>query len=401
MRLNYRDEIDIKTAPILTNIENAPFLNLTDNYVKSEVICNHLVKSVIYDTMFQRMCADRAAISKTNEPPRKEDKLRTEAGAAVGEFSEKIFSTLRDLRFPELATTLPVIERLLRSKPASEILTTLDAIRQEAFPNGFRPHDPVVRDICRLLIPSLFGPGSSVEGIKNLDGLEGQHLIFIGNHLSAATVHLLDTVLVNECRDDIADSLTAISGFKPFQDRFQSAMSLCFGTIKVPQNYYLQSAGQKLSPREIAKEGSRVIDIAHERLDNGDNLLIFAEGLRSRSGQMQRLLTAVNRYFDHPNMVIVPFGHWGDDAVLPIDAKFFTQADVHFRFGQPIHAQRLRELATSPRKNQHVMDAIGFSIAELLPPERQGFYALSQTQPELQEARQLLTNARGRLAYIA
>jgi 1-acyl-sn-glycerol-3-phosphate acyltransferase len=128
-----------------------------------------------------------------------------------------------------------------------------------------------------------------------------------------------------------------------------------------------------MNPRDVARAARRVIEIAHERLRLGEALLVFAEGTRSRSGEMQRLLPGVARYLDGPGTWILPVGIAGSEALFPMDEGSLNPVPIEVRIGAPIRADALRERTRGNRPR--IMDAIGLSIAALLPPEYRGAYA--------------------------
>jgi hypothetical protein len=70
---------------------------------------------------------------------------------------------------------------------------------------------------------------------------------------------------------------------------------------------------------------------------------------------------------------IVPAGITGSDALFPVGDVRVQPASIVLRLGQPIDADAL--LAAADAERRLVTDAIGLSIASLLPPEQRGEYA--------------------------
>jgi 1-acyl-sn-glycerol-3-phosphate acyltransferase len=103
-----------------------------------------------------------------------------------------------------------------------------------------------------------------------------------------------------------------------------------------------------------------------------DALLVFAEGTRSRSGEMQRLRPGVARYLTAPGTWVLPVGIAGSEALFPIDEGSLNPVRIEVRIGAPIGAGALREQHHNNR--QRVMDTIGRAIAALLPPRYRGAY---------------------------
>ena len=118
-----------------------------------------------------------------------------------------------------------------------------------------------------------------------------------------------------------------------------------------------------MDPREVARAARRSIDIAHERLRLGDALLVFAEGTRSRTHEMQPMLAGVTRYLEVPGTLVLPVGIVGTEALFPIGEDTLHPVRVEVRVGRPIDAQQLRERCGGDR--QAMMDEVGRAVAAL------------------------------------
>src|SRR5260370_42626938 len=114
-----------------------------------------------------------------------------------------------------------------------------------------------------------------------------------------------------------------------------------------------------MNPGDVAVAARRVIEIAHERLQLGEALLIFAEGTRSRTGEMQPLLPGVARSLDCPGTWILPVGLAGSEALFPIDEDLLNPVRIEIRIGPPIEAGALRERGHGNRRV--IMDSIGLA----------------------------------------
>ena len=127
-----------------------------------------------------------------------------------------------------------------------------------------------------------------------------------------------------------------------------------------------------MNPRDIARAARRSIEMAHGRLMNGDALLVFAEGTRSRTRGLQPMLPAVARYFDVPGTMILPVGITGTDRLFPIGDEIVHSVAIVARVGEPIEARWLRERSGGNRRM--MMNLIGDAIATLLPADHRGVY---------------------------
>jgi hypothetical protein len=98
---------------------------------------------------------------------------------------------------------------------------------------------------------------------------------------------------------------------------------------------------------------------------------------------MQRTLAAVVRYVEEPFATVVPFAVWGTERMEPVDDERAHRAPVHVRVGRPLDAAQLFE--RGGRRRSLLADALGYLIADLLPPEHRGCYA--EAEGELADAR--------------
>jgi 1-acyl-sn-glycerol-3-phosphate acyltransferase len=240
---------------------------------------------------------------------------------------------------------------------------------------SYYPRDPLVQRIHHVLADTLLHPDSQLEGIEHVSAVADRPVVVMANHLSYADANLLEILLQRSGGAALANRLTAIAGPKVFTSRQLRFSSLCFGTVKVPQSTDVASEEAVLSAREVARAARRSIDTAHERLCAGDALLVFAEGTRSRTGQMQQLLPAVARYLDVPGTWILPAGLAGTESLFGMGEASIAAAPVAVRIGRPLEAASLRVAAEGDRRL--MMDGLGLAIAALLPPRYRGFYGSS------------------------
>ena len=140
-----------------------------------------------------------------------------------------------------------------------------------------------------------------------------------------------------------------------------------------------------MSPREVARAARQSIEVAHQRLQAGDALLVFAEGTRSRTFGLQPMLAGATRYLDMPDAVILPVGITGTEALFPVGGETLHSVETIARFGRPVEARVLRERAGDDRRL--IMDTIGVAIAAVLPPDFKGAYGNGQVN--LDDARRL------------
>ena len=237
--------------------------------------------------------------------------------------------------------------------------------------NYYAP-DPLARRIHHALAPRVLQPAPVVQGAHHLDEVAGKPLVIYANHLSYSDANVVEVLLRNSSAGALADRLTAIAGPKVYSNVTRRFSSLCFGTIRVPQSSERSSEEAVMNPRDVARAARRAIEIAHERLSLGEALLIFAEGSRSRTAQMQQFLPGTARYLELPGTWVLPIGITGTEKLFPIDGASLHPVPITMTIGRPMPASVLQD--RHPRDRRAMMDSIGRAVADLLPEEYRGVY---------------------------
>ena len=257
----------------------------------------------------------------------------------------------------------------------------------------YYPPDAVARRIHHVLADRFLDSGSSVHGAEHLAITKRFPVAIFSNHLSYADANVIELLLHRVEESDIATRLTALAGPKIFSSRQRRFSSLCFGTIKVPQSAEVSTGEAVLNQREVARAARRAIDVGRRRLTEGDVLLLFGEGTRSRSGEMKAMLPGVARYLDVPDAWVLPVGLTGPEQLYPVNDTSLRAARVVMTVGPPICVDAL--FAASGHERRVAMDAVGLAIAALLPEQYRGVYAHASDYPNAERARVAATGVDG------
>jgi 1-acyl-sn-glycerol-3-phosphate acyltransferase len=236
----------------------------------------------------------------------------------------------------------------------------------------YYPADPLARRIHDALAEIVLERSSSLTGLEYVRAAGDVPLVLLANHLSYADANVVEVLLRRAGGADVADRLTVIAGPKVYSSVKRRFSSLCFGTIKTPQSSAVSSEDAVMHPREVARVARHCIHIAHGRLRAGDVLLVFVEGTRSRTAEMQPALAAAARYLEVPGTRVIPVGITGSETMFPIDDPRLHTVQVNVRLGTPLDADVLRGEAGGDRRQ--VMDVAGAAIAALLPDSYRGVY---------------------------
>jgi hypothetical protein len=88
---------------------------------------------------------------------------------------------------------------------------------------------------------------------------------------------------------------------------------------------------------------------------------------------MQRFLPGVSRYFELPDVWVLPIGISGTEHMFAIGEQKLGTATITMNIGPTIAVQAIRAVTGSDRRA--FVDCLGSEVAALLPAIYQGVYA--------------------------
>lgn len=193
-----------------------------------------------------------------------------------------------------------------------------------------------------------------VTGNEILSERIGKPTIFIANHLSNIDGIVLNKVLKK-------NNVTFMAGVKLNANPFTAIFLKMVKHISVSPN---------TADRNAIKEALAI-------LSNGESMLIFPEGTRSRSGSMIRAKKGFLLLARLSKADIVPIGLEGTELLLPVNQNDMGRespqhATVSVKIGQPF--QLAKKDNTRENWDEECVYTAMRNIAQMLKPEYQGIY---------------------------
>ncbi|APC38817.1 lysophospholipid acyltransferase family protein [Clostridium estertheticum] len=218
--------------------------------------------------------------------------------------------------------------------------------------------DKVVAFIAKYLLDSYINKYANIKthGMEKIKDIKAP-IIFICNHLSNA-----DGIIMNRLLKD--NNVTFVAGVKLTDNRLTKLGFFVAKTIQVHPN----------SPDKDAI--SKIVNT----LKQGNNIMMFPEGTRSRSGKMIEGKRGLILMAKLSKATILPMGIWGTEKLLPIDEsdmalERFHHADVNISIGDSIMIPSKNKDEARDEYYDRVMNEIMSGIAVLLPEQYRGVYS--------------------------
>jgi 1-acyl-sn-glycerol-3-phosphate acyltransferase len=196
----------------------------------------------------------------------------------------------------------------------------------------------------------------NIEGSQNLKGIKTP-TIFICNHLSNSDGLVLDKALKEI-------DPTFVAGVKLSNN---AITSIGVNVIKTTN----------IKPKTADKEGLKKII---KLVSQGESLLIFPEGTRSRVGSLIEAKKGIFLIARMTGAPIVPIGLYGTEKLLPISkeedmsAETFNYADVHIKIGKQFEFPKRAKEQDKEDYEDFSIKYLMKKIAELLPENYRGIY---------------------------
>lgn len=218
--------------------------------------------------------------------------------------------------------------------------------------------DKVVSFIANKLLDTYINKYANIKtcGMEKIANTKSP-MIFICNHLSNA-----DGIIMNRLLKD--QNVTFVAGIKLTDNKLTKLGFHVAKTINI-------------KPNSADKEAiSKIINT----LKQGNNIMIFPEGTRSRNGKMAEAKKGLLLMAKLSKATIVPMGIWGTEKLLPINetnmaSEKFNYANVNINIGDPIMLPIKNDDEDKNQYHDRAMNEIMRGIAELLPEQYRGVYS--------------------------
>lgn len=205
----------------------------------------------------------------------------------------------------------------------------------------------------------------------------------VENHLSLfdATV---TSLLLEWQREfyEYARKIFFVTGRLVFTSDFTRVAGRAFRTMLVASPRDM--AENESIRRELTRLNLRSYKEVKERQKQGEPLVLYPEGTRSRSGEMLPFHGALYSYLD--GTVVLPVAVEGPEKILHSNSFRFGFTEGAMRLGEPVYVgaaanapQGIRNLEierfSKEKRKQEVMDYFGREVAGMLPAAMRGHYA--------------------------
>lgn len=196
-----------------------------------------------------------------------------------------------------------------------------------------------------------------IEGYNEVKKIDGPK-IFICNHLSNSDGLVLNNVLKKDFDPYF------IAGVKLSDDPVTNI------GMKIVKNI-------PVKPNTADKDA---ITSMVKTVRNGENIVIFPEGTRSRTGAMIEGKKGILLLARLTKASIIPIGMSGTEKLLPIDdsgdmgKETWHNADVTIKFGKPVTLSKREKDEEKHAYEDRCLNTLMKSIANLLPEKYRGVY---------------------------
>lgn len=239
---------------------------------------------------------------------------------------------------PHLAEIEASIAAELRKGRDAEVRETLLHYAQLGSEYRLYRADALARRAGRAFVDSLT-TDREVSGVEHLrEAMKRGPCFILSSHLSYADSQFTDAALAAMAGSELADRLVFVAGPKVYTDPFRRMAAAGLNTLQTAQSTRLSYNEAELSPREVARVAIRTVRTARELAEQGDLILLYGQGSRSRDGRLGSFLKAISRY-PGKRAQIVPFALSGTEAAFPVHQIYLFDAPIRLCIGPAVELE--------------------------------------------------------------
>lgn len=299
----------------------------------------------------------------------------------MSETREKFFSMLKDWEETIPADTVPFVRGIIDAMPEETVAdfnTKFEAAGVDwGYASGAELADTVMSSVLdRLLKYTINGRENLTKALDMLAKGEADRIVVVSNHLSYSDANIFASAFRNDLSEaGFAGQLSVIAGPKVFQHPIRKFACMQFNSILVAQSQSVATAQAAYPMRVIAQAAVRAVKDIREKVKI---LLIFPEGKRSRSKEMDHFLAGVYRLVnadENEKTLVVPVSILGGDDFMPIGCGALRYASVKLSVGEAEPSSDIiGRIGEDQNIKQDFMDCLGRKVAALHPENMRGVY---------------------------
>jgi 1-acyl-sn-glycerol-3-phosphate acyltransferase len=218
-----------------------------------------------------------------------------------------------------------------------------------------------------------FRTSLELEGEENLDEVRELHskkkkLIFIGNHRSMIDAPTLERACEVNGYKDISDQFVFLLGQRVKQYPGTRFLSDSFAHIDV-WPHTLIPEGEEVKIAQVMTRNS--LPAVQDQLKKGKIIVIFAEGTRSRNGELNSFVPTVGHYASSSETFIVPFALTGTQNIWPVEKQtplILKREQANVIVGEPFETAEFM-VGKGRERYASLMNYTRDRVDSLIPPE--------------------------------
>ncbi len=300
---------------------------------------------------------------------------------------EKLMSEQKELLYEILkgwedslpADIVPLVRSFVDSQPDSAVSEFFKKYEVAGEDWGYSEGSAFVRDIMKFVLNKMLK--FDITGAENIDAAlkliadgKADRLVFVANHVSYSDANIFAAAFDdNFAKAGFSGKLAVIAGPKVFSHPVRKFASMHFDSLLIAQSQTVASVPVAYPMRVIARAAAKVVEDIKARVKI---FLVFPEGKRSRSGQIDHFLAGVYRMIDSgENVIVQPVSILGGEKLLPVSDMTLHPTDIRINVGKAEYvADIIEQIGETQGLKQAFMDSLGKKVAALHPEELRGVY---------------------------